>query len=92
MTEPTKVVTLRGNQPFWAPGDPVPRIVELLEKALAEAKSGNMRAAAIAWTIADGSGTPTVDNDFVASMGHCNALWSEYSRLGRRLAKAMDGE
>jgi hypothetical protein len=61
-------------------------------KVVEEARSGNMRSCAIAWTIDDGSPIPNFDNDFVASMGHCNALWSEYSRLGRRLAKAIDGE
>jgi hypothetical protein len=57
MTESAKILTLHGEN-LWLPGEPVVNLVALLERALAEAKSGNMRACTMAWTIDDGSNQP----------------------------------
>lgn len=96
MTEPSarptaKILTLHGEN-HWLPGEPIAKLVTMLETALAEAKSGNMRACAIAWTIDDGSGLPIQNNDFVICSGQWAALWTSYGRLGRRLAKQLDGD
>jgi hypothetical protein len=86
-----KILTLHGEN-HWLPGEPVAKIVTMLEAALAEAKSGNMRACAIAWTIDDGSALPIQGDDFVISSGQWAALWTSYGRLGRRIARQMDGD
>jgi hypothetical protein len=91
MTESAKILTLYGEN-LWLPGEPIVNLVALLERALAEAKSGNMRACAMAWTIDDGSNQPIRFDEFAISSGHWASLWTAYCRLGRRIAKEIDGE
>lgn len=86
-----KILTLAGEN-FWHPGEPIQKIVDMLDKALIEAKSGNMRSCVMAWTIDDGSGLPIQGEDFVIASGHWAPSWTAYSRLGRRLAKQLDGD
>jgi hypothetical protein len=63
----------------------------MLESALAEAKSGNMRSCAMAWTIDDGSTQPIRKTDFCIAIGHWANLWTALGILERRIANELDG-
>lgn len=85
-----KILSLHKGQPAPEPGKPIEAIVRDLEKALAEAKSGNMRAFAIVYVIAPDPSMPVVENTFYAELGRARDLWMEIGRMTRRIAKWLD--
>lgn len=85
-----KVVGLRGRPLAFAIGEPVPLVVDLLEWALAEAKSGNMRAVAMVWVIDDKSPSPLVGNGFEVEDGRGRHLDSAVHELTRRVERWID--
>jgi hypothetical protein len=91
MTETAKVLNLHGENQ-WLPGEPIATLVAMLESALVEAKSGNMRACAMAWTIDNGTAVPIRKDDFAISVGHWASLWTALGILERRIAKQLDGD
>jgi hypothetical protein len=85
-----KILSLRKGQPAPQPGVPIEAIVADLEKALAEAKSGNMRAFALVYVIAPDSSMPGLRNTFYAELGRARDLWMEIGRMTRLFAKWLD--
>lgn len=86
----SKVVPMRGYDLPAPYGEPVPVIVEELEKALNEARNGNMRAFALCYVLDDGTAAKVLHSHFAAVPGAWRDLWFEFSALHRRMAKVID--
>lgn len=65
-------------------GQPVPEIVELLEQALASAKSGDMRAFALAYVIEDGTEAKIMNHCRHIEPTYWRTMFMEISRLHKR--------
>lgn len=87
-----KLLSLRKGDLPPEPGKPIDAIVVELERALAEAKSGNMRAFALVYVIAPDCSMPGIYNRFYAELGRARDLWMEIGRMTRRFAKWLDDE
>lgn len=85
-----KVVPLPGYTVPEPRGEPIPCIVEELEKALNEARNGNMRAFALCYVVDDGTAAKILQSRFAAAAGAWRDLWFEFGALHRRLARAID--
>lgn len=86
-----KVVSFNGCQIPVPHGEPIENIIEVLEKALIEARNGNLRAFAIVQIIEDGTELANCSHDFYSISGKWRDLWAEFGRLERALGKTMDG-
>lgn len=71
-------------------GEPIPYIVEELEKALVEARNGNMRAFALCYVVDDNTAAKILQSRFYAAAGAWRDLWFEFGALHRRLGRAID--
>lgn len=71
-------------------GEPVPDIVAQLEWALAEAKSGNFRACAIAFVLDDGTQSPHTSYKMCISPGNGRYLENSINRLSRAMGRWLD--
>ena len=90
MSDRPKVVPLWGCSVPTPHGEPVPAIVEELEKALNEARNGNMRAFALCYVVDDGTAAKILESRFAAVAGAWRDLWFEFGALHRKLGKAID--
>lgn len=84
-----KVVTLGGHKAYL-PGEPVKEIVDLLEKALEQARSGNMRAVALAFVLCPDTSYPIIDGDFWADACRGRDLYASIGQLTRRIERWLD--
>ena len=57
-------------------GKPDPQIIEMLEKALGEARSGNLQGLAICTVICDGTDSPIIAADFYYRCSAVSMLWA----------------
>ncbi len=91
MTEPErKVVGFRGAKAY-APGEPISEVVQIIEAALEEAKSGNVRAVAITYVIACDTSAPVLCEGFWGESGRARELYMGMGKLMRRIERWIDG-
>ena len=84
-----KIVGFRGNKAY-SPSEPIDEIVEELEKILAEAKSGNVRACAVAYVICHDTSLPILHDNFYAEMGKARDLYMSLRSLVRSIERWID--
>ena len=89
MKESPKIVAFNGGS-FYQPGEAIPKIVTMLEDALKDAKSGTIRACAIAYVVQSDTSTPVLVSDFFAEMGHARDLYAAVGRMTRRFNNWLD--
>lgn len=85
-----KVVSISGGEVTAFRGEPVPKVIEDLEWALREAKSGNMQGLAMAYVIADGTGCPITSGVFAHAQGSGRLLDSAIHGLQRSFGRYLD--
>lgn len=87
------VVPLHGSDRLLtAPGEPIPKLIEELEWALKEAKSGNMQGLAMSYVICDGTACPMTECLYVHARGTARLLDSAIHLLQRKFGRYIDAE